>query len=445
MSQYDPLHDVNPGPHRPYPRSYWLQQTTNAKFPETSPELPESAEIVVIGAGFTGLNAALELAETYQQQVVVVEANQLGWGCSMRNAGFAMPGTGRLGYVAWEKRCGIDVAKGIQAEYRLAFERLERHLAACPVQAQVQRGGYLKIAHRAKAVAELQQQFDALQRYEPSTTWLERADIQARVNSPQAHAAIHFPQSFGINPVLLTTSVARQAVSAGVRVVEHAPVTHWQTEATGHHCLHTPRGVIRARKVIIASNGYTPNHLHPSIHGRTLPVLSSVIVTRPLTAAEVTATRLNSRELVMDTRTLKYYFRLLPDQRLLFGGRGAIRGKDADNPRYTRDLLQALSATFPQLTRLATEVPDYSWSGWVSVALDDYPRIYSPAAGVYTSMGYCGSGVTFTQLAGQRVAQLAMGSKLPDLPFYQSALPKFPFAALRRVGQWLFYQANVNR
>lgn len=445
MSQYDPLHDVNPGPHRPYPNSYWLQQTSSAQFPQTATELPATADIVVIGAGFTGLNAALELAETYQQQVVVVEANQLGWGCSMRNAGFAMPGTGRLGYAAWEKRCGIEVAKGIQAEYQRAFERLERHIAACPEHAQVQRGGYLKIAHRAKAVPEVRQQFDALQRYEPSTTWLDRSAIQARVNSPQAHAAIHFPQSFGINPVLLTTSVARQAVEAGVKVVEHAPVIRWQTEADGTHCLHTPRGDIRARKVIIASNGYTPNHLHPSIHGRTLPVLSSVVVTRPLTATELAETHLNSRELVMDTRTLKYYFRLLPDNRLLFGGRGAIRGKDANNPRYTRDLMQALSATFPQLHDLAAEQPDYSWSGWVSVALDDYPRIYSPASGIFTSMGYCGSGVTFTQLAGQRVAQLAMGAELPALPFYQSALPKFPFAGLRRVGQWLFYQANVNR
>lgn len=444
MSHYDPLYDVSPGPHRPYPRSYWLQQT-QINFPNTATTLPTQADIVVVGAGFTGLNAALELAETYQQQVVVVEANQLGWGCSMRNAGFAMPGTGRLGYAAWEKRCGLEVAKGIQAEYQRAFERLERHIAACPEHAQVQRGGYLKIAHQAKAIKGLRQQYEALQRYEPNSVWLDRNAIQARVNSPDAHAAIHFPQSFGVNPALVTASIARQASKAGVTLVEQAPVTHWQTAPNGEHQLSTPVGKITTKKVIIATNGYTPNHLHASIHGRTLPVLSSVLVTRPLSPEEITATRLNSRELVMDTRTLKYYFRLLPDQRLLFGGRGAIRGKDADNPRYTRDLLHALSSTFPQLKALENETPDYAWSGWVSVALDDYPRIYSPAAGVYTSMGYCGSGVTYTQLAGQRVAQLAMGTDLPPLPFYQSALPKFPFAALRRVGQWLYYQANVNR
>jgi glycine/D-amino acid oxidase-like deaminating enzyme len=436
---YDPLHDKNPGPNQPYPASYWHAHTQTS-WPQCADALPEQADIVVIGAGYTGLNAALELAERFQQRVVVVEANQLGWGCSTRNAGFAMPGAGRLGYVAWKKRCGEAVAQAIQNEYQLAFERLERHLQACPDQLQVQRGGYLKIAHKAAAIGELEQQYRALCQYEPSTNWLDYDAIQARVKSPQAFAAIHFPQSFGVNPLLLLASVARQAVAAGATLVENAPVEHWQTLSNGQHQLTTPRGSIVANKVIVATNGYTPNHLHPAIHGRSLPVLSSVLVTRQLTDAERAAIGVAPHELVMDTRTLKYYFRLLPDGRLLFGGRGAIRGKDAHKERYQRHLLSALADTFPALKQLSHEKPEYSWSGWVSVALDDYPRIYSSAANVFTSMGYCGAGVTFTQLAGQRVAELAMGEKLPALPFYESPLPKFPLPQLSRLGQWLYYQ-----
>lgn len=438
---YDPLHDKNPGPNQPYPASYWHAHTQTA-WPACSETLPAEADIVIIGAGYTGLNAALELAERYQQRVVVVEANQLGWGCSTRNAGFAMPGTGRLGYVAWKKRRGEAVAQAIQNEYQLAFKRLERHLQACPEQLQVQRGGYLKIAHKASAINELEQQYQALCQYEPSTKWLDYDAIQARVRSPQAFAAIHFPQSFGVNPLLLLASVARQASQAGATLVEHAPVEQWHTQSDGSHHLLTAKGTIRAQKVIVATNGYTPNHLHPAIHGRSLPVLSSVLVTRPLTAKERTAIGVEPHELVMDTRTLKYYFRLLPDGRLLFGGRGAIRGKDAHKERYQRNLLRAMADTFPALQQLSQEKPEYSWSGWVSVALDDYPRIYSPAKNVFTSMGYCGAGVTFTQLAGQRVAELAMGEKLPPLPFYESPLPKFPLPRLRRLGQWLYYMWN---
>ncbi len=435
---YDPLHDACPGPGQPAAASYW-QQHSQPHWPVTATELPDRADVVVIGAGYTGLNAALELSERYQQQVVILEANQPGWGCSTRNAGFAMPGTGRLGYAGWAKRFSTDVARGIRAEYQQAFARLERHLQACPQQAQVQRGGYLKIAHKPGAVAGLNQQYQQLRTFEPDTRWLERDELQQRVRSPQAFAAIHFPQSFGINPLLVAASVARQAVNAGSRLLADTPVINWQQQGS-EQLLHTPRGTIRADKVILATNGYTPNHLHQAVHGRSLPVLSSVLVTRPLTASERAATGLSPAELVMDTRLLKYYFRLLPDGRLLFGGRGAIHGMDADKPRYAQHLLQALAATFPPLSELAAEQPAYFWSGWISVALDDYPRIYSPAAGVYTSMGYCGAGLTFSQLAGARVAQLAMGEPLPALPFYQSPLPRFPLPGLRRLGQQAYYQ-----
>lgn len=436
---YDPLHDTCPGPHSAQPNSYWHAHT-HTEWPAPTPKLPAQADIVVIGGGYTGLNAALELAERYQQQVVLLEANDLGWGCSSRNAGFAMPSTGRLGYAAWAKRCGEAVARGIQTEYAAAFSRLERHREACPQRLQQQSGGYLKIAHSANAVPLLRSQFAALNYYEPQTRWLDQAALSELIHSPQAFAALHFPHSYGVNPVLLASSVARQAAAAGAQLLSHCPVLHWHSLADGRQHLQTPQGDIVANKVIVASNGYTPNHLHPSIHGRSLPVLSSVLVTRPLSAAELAATGLTGEHLVMDTRALKYYFRLLPDQRLLFGGRGAIRGADADKPQYAEHLLAALTCTFPHLRDLASEPPSYFWSGWVSVALDDYPRIYSPAPTIFISMGYCGAGVTFTQLAGQRVAQLSMGERLPELPFYQSPLPRFPLPQLRRLGQWAYYQ-----
>lgn len=436
---YDPLHHACPGPNRANPNSYWHHHS-HLVWPTLSSNLPAQAEIVVIGAGYTGLNAALELAERYQQQVVVLEANDIAWGCSGRNAGFAMPSTGRLGYAAWAEKRGEAVARGIQREYAAAFERLERHRQACPQGLAQQLGGYLKIAHSSNAVALLRRQFAALEHYEPQTRWLDQAALAELICSPQAHAALHFPHSYGVNPLLLASSVARQAVAAGAQLFSHCPVQHWQQHHDGRHQLHTPLGTISANKVIVASNGYTPNHLHPSVHGRSLPVLSSVLVTRPLSAAERAATGLTGEHLVMDTRALKYYFRLLPDGRLLFGGRGAIRGKDADKPKYAQHLLDALAATFPQLTALSQQPAEYFWSGWVSVALDDYPRIYSPAKNIYTSQGYCGAGVTFSQLAGARVAQLAMGEVLPELPFYQSPLPRFPLPQLRRVGQWAYYQ-----
>jgi len=431
---YDPLTDSQLGPNDSYPPSYWATQGMPA-WPQRS-DLPAQAEVVVIGGGYAGLNAAYELAHTYQCDVVVLEANQLAWGCSGRNAGFVMPSTGRLGYQAWLTKFGWETTQAIHAEQHQALDHVRAVIERSAQPCELAHGGYIKLAHNAKALNALSQQHQLLQRLGDAAQLYDSPQAtQAFIHTPIAKGALHFPQSFAVNPIQLGAVTAHAAADAGAKLVTQAPVQGWETTGSGHR-LHTPQGSIQAQKVILATNGYTPNHLHPSIHGRSLPVLSSIVVTRPLSAAEQQQIGLTSAHQFMDTRALKYYFRLLPDGRLLFGGRGAIKGKDAEHPRYAEHLRQAMVNTFPALDAVAL---DYFWSGWVSVALDDYPRIYAAAENLYTSMGYCGAGVAFSSFAGKRLAQLAVGETLPALPFYQSALPKFPFARARRLGQWLYY------
>jgi glycine/D-amino acid oxidase-like deaminating enzyme len=140
---------------------------------------------------------------------------------------------------------------------------------------------------------------------------------------------------------------------------------------------------------------------------------------------------------MMDTRTLKYYYRLLPDNRILFGGRGAIRGKDAADPIYARRLLAALKRCFSGLDDLTYQ---YQWSGWVGVSYDDLPRVATAEPNLFYAAGYCGSGLSFSALAGKRLAQRVVGEKLPALPIYHSTLPTFPMNVFRRQGQKMFYQ-----
>lgn len=436
---YDPLVNAQLLPQQTHPNSYWAQSQP-PQMP-ASATLPARCETVVIGGGYTGLNAALTLAGDYQREVTVLEANELAWGCSGRNAGFVMPATGRLGYVQWERKHGFAMAQQIHSEQQAALERIEALLAVdTPVRSlqQVARGGYLKLAHDAKSAALLASQHAMLQRLGDQAQLYDAQAATAFIRTPIAKAALHFVQSFGIQPLAFAAQTAHVAAQAGAKLCSHTSVLGWRQQGDDH-ILKTNRGDIRAKHVIIATNGYTPNHLHPSIHGRALPVLSSIMVTQPLSAAQQQAAGLSADHQFMDTRALKYYFRLLPDGRLLFGGRGAIHGRDAERPQYAQHLLAAARKTFPQLAD-ALQV-EYFWSGWISVALDDYPRVYSPAPGIFTSMGYCGAGVAFTSMAGKRLAQLSIGEPLPALPYYQSGLPKFPFAGLRRLGQWGYYQA----
>ena len=122
----------------------------------------------------------------------------------------------------------------------------------------------------------------------------------------------------------------------------------------------------------------------------------------------------------MDTRALKYYYRKLPDNRILFGGRGAITGEGAEDRYYADRLLSVLKTSFPSLASMNY---DYAWAGWISVSLDDIPHIFqNERQDMFYSAGYCGSGVSFTAQAGKRFADKVAEKSVPDLPIYPNAL-----------------------
>ncbi|SEA01348.1 NAD(P)/FAD-dependent oxidoreductase [Alkalimonas amylolytica] len=439
---YDPLRDKNPGCNAPYPASYWAELGQDRA---SCPALQQNctADVVVIGAGYTGLNAARVLAERFSQQVVVLEAHQPGWGCSGRNAGFVLKGTGRLGAVQLTERFGLETAQACYREYRQAFEQVATLCQQGAIDCQAQSPGYYKLAHQPRFLPLFEQQQQLLNQYfGEQLQYLSQAELQqAHLADQQACGALLDPDCFGLNPLQLALGYSRLAEQAGATIYGGSPVLGWQT-LQGLHRLQTPEGSVTAKKVLIATNGYTPKDFHPLLNGRILPVQSSIIVTRPLTAAERNACGFRDQPIVMDTRALKYYYRLLPDGRLLFGGRGAIQGRDADKPRYQQALLAAMCRSFPALNGIGI---DHQWSGWVAVSLDDMPHLYqapkdSCYAGVSYAAGYCGSGLSFSALAGQRLAEQAMGQSIPNLPCYQRPLPAFPFAPWRRLGQWLYYQ-----
>ncbi|EKE85285.1 NAD(P)/FAD-dependent oxidoreductase [Idiomarina xiamenensis] len=434
---YDPLLDKHTIVNAAYCDNYWFAHTRqDADFwPSTTATLATQQDIVVVGAGYTGFSAAETLARRYQRQVTLIDMNQLAWGCSSRNAGFVMKSTGRLGFQQWQQRFDLSIAKAVQSEYQRAHEQLLQRIHASPDQCSVQYGGYIKVAHRPQAVAGLRQQYQSLAQQQADVAWLDGNAIQRVLCSQQAHAGLHFRDCVGINPLQLAAADARACAAAGVNLVTGVQLQGWQQQGDGLR-LATNVGAIDARQLLITSNAYSANRLHPSLYARSLPVLSSVIVTAPLNAQQQATIGLSPEHLIMDTRSLKYYYRLLPDGRLLFGGRGAIKGKDADKSRYAERLKHALNRVFPCLQQTAIE---HFWSGWVSVSLDDYPRVFEADNNVFVSMGYCGAGVSFSHLAGQRLAQLAAGDKLPALPFYRTPLRRFPFARARRLGQWLYY------
>ena len=439
---YDPLHHTTPGCGQPYPDSYW----SNVAGPAPDDDGPITSdldvEVAIIGAGFTGLSCALHLAREHGIHACVLEANQTAWGASGRNGGFVLKSSGRKPYSQMQKQWGEEVMRGIYSEMCEGVDTV-KSLINEGIDCDPQPAGYIRVAHKPSMLkglidtAKLQQEM-----FGYDVQILSRAELHSDYMADQnAYGAIRYQDGFGINPLKLAYGYQKLARAQGARIHTSSPVENWTNvrhKGKKRQVLHTPQGTITANKVVIATNGYTPKGFHPLVNSRTLPVLSQIIVTQPLTPSQLQACNFLTSNVIMDTRALKYYYRKLPDNRILFGGRGAITGNKSQDPFYAQRLLNILRRNFPALHDVTY---DYTWSGWLSMSLDDMPHIYQdPKADIFYAMGYCGSGVSFTVQAGKRLAQKVAGYKVPDLPLYNCPLPKFPLAPLRRVGQWGYFQ-----
>ncbi len=434
---YDPFIEKQIPSHQPSTDSYW--QSTEKSKTNSTLTCDSQSDVVIIGAGYTGLSCAMELAQQGQSNVTVIDANHIGWGCSSRNAGFVLPGSGRLGYQQLVSRFGQAATHNLHGQFLSAIELLESRLSTLAGQADKTEKGYLKLAHSKNWFNKLTNTADYLQKeFNYDVEVIDKAAFNRDyVNHSKVFGAIRYTNGFGINPLKLVNHYADLATNLGVKIYTNTPALEITSPTLQHkaHVITTPTGTITADKLIIATNGYTPKGLDTPVNGKILPVLTSVIVTRPLTEKELTESNFISHQVMMDTRELKYYYRLLPDNRILFGGRSAISGKAAKHPKYQQRLLTELKSSFYGLDNLTV---DYGWNGWISVSFDQMPHIYKTPNETYYATGYCGSGVSFSAWAGKQMADLVM-EKSVDSPLL-TPLPNFPFAPFRRMGQRFFYQ-----
>jgi taurine dehydrogenase large subunit len=196
---------------------------------------------------------------------------------------------------------------------------------------------------------------------------------------------------------------------------------------------------VRAKTVVIATNGYSPEHLFPCLHDTTLPVLSHIIVTRPMTPRQKRESGFVSGHVLTDTRNLLYYWRRMPDDRILFGGRGLIADSPQGHGRQREFLLAELKRKLPALADIEVE---HDWWGWVCLTADFLPHVHHAAddPSVHYAIGYQGSGVTYGLHAGRLLADRIAGRDgRPAIPPTTTPLPRFPLAALRRTGQRAAY------
>jgi taurine dehydrogenase large subunit len=437
---YDPMVAAGPGTGLEHPASYWA--ATAGRAPQDDGPLPGplDADVAIVGGGYTGLSCAYHLARAYGVRPIVLEANRPGWGCSGRNGGFARMALGRLTCGEMLERWGRASARRAFGEAMASLNHVRELIREGGIDCDASEAGHLKIAHRPSRAAALAAEAALLQReFEYPAEFLTADEVRgAHIAGTESHGALRIPDAVAVHPLKLAQGVLRMARAEGAVVHSASPVSGWEKRGA-EHALTTPHGVVRAKSVVIATNGYTPPALHPALGGRLLPVLSHIIVTRPLTQAETKATGFVTGHVLTDTRKLLYYWRRLPDGRIMFGGRGVVWNTPGAAARQRDALLAALKQKLPGLEAVTVE---HDWAGWICLTRDFLPRIGQAQddATVYYGLGYQGSGVSLSLYAGQLLARRVAGDRVENpVPPLDTPLVPFPVHRLVRYAQATAY------
>ena len=446
---FDPLFSNSPGIGQEYAPTYWIGTAGEPPADDGPITRDIDVDVAIIGSGYTGLACSIYLAREHGIKATVLEANRVSWGCSTRNGGQAQCASGRLKRSQWVERWGKEVALSVHAEVCNAMENFKELIK--DIDCDAQPGGHLYIAHKPSVMKKLQKEVKVMNEvFNYDAKIIDKETLASTyLDDKEAAGAMLEPEGIGIHAGKLAFGYLNKARELGVTVHTSSPVEGWETRGDTHY-LRTPGGIVRAKKVAVATGGYGGQKLHRKVKNRLLPVLSNSIVTRPLTAQEIQACHFKTHMVLTDTRILRHYYRLLPDGRVQIGSRSSISGRNANEKKYEDMLIRDLHRKFPALKGIEIE---YSWWGWVDVAHDMMPRITQPdpKQSIYYALGYGGNGVMYSAQGGRRMAEMIAGKgdglKLPifvsELPFPNVLDPKIEselFAPFRRLGQWWLYR-----
>jgi glycine/D-amino acid oxidase-like deaminating enzyme len=378
--------------------------------------LPATADAVIVGAGFTGLAAAVRLA-SHGKHVVVVDSAALGEGASGRNAGMIHAGVRRdVGYL--ERKHGA-AGRALYDASVDAYAFVARTAAAAAPDAMYTQSGWLHLAHRSSRMKGLRKdEVERRQRLGESTVMLEEPALESEAPCRGFFGGMLTDNGASIHPARYLAGLARLALASGAAVHEHTHVSSIESREAGS-VVHTARGDIAAADVLVATNGYT-DAAAPWARRRIIPIGSYIIATEPLgdaRAADVSP----QRRMMSDSRNFLHYWRLSPDGRLVFGGRTSFAPMSVQTARDR--LYAAMIGIYPQLAGVRIS---HAWTGNVGFTLDQLPHL-TRSNGITYAMGYCGSGVALGSwmgtLAGEWIARGAQPAfsdlRFPRIPLYR--------------------------
>jgi glycine/D-amino acid oxidase-like deaminating enzyme len=400
--------------------NYWL---TTVQMPApTAQALPPSADVAVIGAGFTGLSAALSLAKR-GAKVIVLEAETVGWGASSRNGGMVLSGL-KLGVNKLISMYGRDLTRRMYAASLETINVVERLTTDEKIDCDFARCGHLEVACKPAHFDDYARQVEVIDReFNHQLRVVPRDQLRSEIGSDIYYGGMVDAISAGVNPAKYVAGLGVAAIRAGAQICERTRVLNIQREkrnGSASFQINTSRGTISVGNVLVGTSGYT-GAATPALRRKIIPIGSFIITTEVL--PESLAYELSPRNRqIYDSKNFIYYYRLTPDNRMLFGGRAAFFPETDKTIRKSAEILRrGMIDVYPQLRDTKVE---YVWGGTLDFCFDIMPHA-GQVDDIYFALGYAGHGVAMATYQGQKMAEWIAEGKT-DNPFAEIPFPGAP-------------------
>ena len=389
---------------------------------DASRALSQSVDVAVIGAGFTGLSAARTLAKK-GASVAVLEAETIGWGASSRNGGMVLTGM-KLGVNTLISMYGRERTQRMYASSLASIDCVEQIVREENIACDFSRCGHLEVACKQAHFDDYARQVEVIRReFNHELKIVPRGKLRSEIGSDIYYGGMVDETSVGVNPARYVAGLGAAAIRAGAFVFEHTRVQKIERvsqNATAGWNVTTPRGALCAKNVFVGTSGYTGSAT-PALQRKIIPIGSYIIATEVL--QDALARELSPRNrMIYDSKNYIYYYRLTPDNRMLFGGRAAFFPETGDSIRKSAEILRrGMIEVYPQLRDTKVE---FVWGGTLDFAFDIMPHA-GQIDGIHYALGYAGHGVAMATYQGQLMA-LEMAGESPENPFVGIPFPGAP-------------------